>query len=333
MNLQSYLPALSPIDLIIAASVFGLILAIWLIGFFLWIGKRTSRKQKLEHRLGLLDEELEEGNGRVLRLWHEGEEATTQVLARRRISLKTWVDRLARDAGMEDQLHSLILAMIGAAALGFLLLLFATQSVLPGLGWCALAAVGFQAYVKWRIGRRLAKFDLQLVEALGLAARSLRAGHPLPGAFRLIAEEVPAPVSTVFDEIGQRQALGMSMEDALEKAAKEISSADFRIFATSVIIQIQTGGNLADMMERIQAVIRDRMRLSRRVRTLTTQSQFSKRILLAIPVLMFFVLNLLNQKYMANLYDNREGQILLAVASGAMLTGSWIMNRLIILRY
>jgi tight adherence protein B len=328
------LPSLNTLDLIIAASVFGLIFALWLIGFFLWLQRRSSRRQRLENRLGLLDQELEEGNGRVLRLWHEGEEATTQVLGgRRRSSLKQWLDRLARDAGMEEQLHSLILAMIGATAMGFLLLLFATQSVLPGLGWCLLAALGFQAYVKWRVGRRLARFDIQFVEALGLAARSLRAGHPLPGAFRLIAEEVTPPVSTVFHEIGQRQALGMSMEDALQAVTQEITSADFRIFATSVIIQIQTGGNLADMMERIQAVIRDRMRLSRRVRTLTTQSQFSKRILLAIPILMFFVLNLLNRPYMANLYDTKEGHILLATAGGAMLTATWIMNRLVMLRY
>jgi tight adherence protein B len=288
----------------------------------------------VEQRLGLLDEEMGEGASQTLRLWHDGEEATTEVVTRKqRFSLKQWLERLAREAGMEEQLHSLLLAVVGATALGFLLLLFATKSALPGVVWCALMAMVFQAYVKWRIGRLRGKFDAQFLEALGLASRSLRAGHPLPGAFRLIAEEVTAPVSTVFDQLGQRQALGMSMEDALHKAAREVNTCDFSIFATSVIIQIQTGGNLADMMERIQAVIRERMRLSRRVRTLTTQAQFSKRILLAIPIFMFFVLNLLNKKYMSNMYDTQEGQMLLAVAGGAMLIGTWIMNRLVIIRY
>ena len=124
-----------------------------------------------------------------------------------------------------------------------------------------------------------------------------------------------------------------SLEDALEQAAREHPSGDFRIFVASVIIHRRSGGNLADMMERIAAIIRDRMRIARRVRTLTAQTQLSKRILIALPFFMFVLLNVLNPKYMQAFYDTPEGQIMLAIAGAAMLIGVWIMNKIAILRY
>src|SRR6185369_16357988 len=97
------LPALNPLDVLIAVSVFGLIAALWLVGFFLWLERRLSRKKKVEQRLGLLDEEIREGSNKVLRLWHDGQEATTQVVGNpQRSSLKHRLERLARDAGMEE---------------------------------------------------------------------------------------------------------------------------------------------------------------------------------------------------------------------------------------
>lgn len=328
-------PALDTLDLIIAACVFGLILAAWMVVFFLWYGKRASRASKLEERMGLTDEEREEGGSRLLRLWHEGREVTTEVpgMLRSR-SFKERLQRLVRDAELEDgQFRSLLLGLFGFGALLSLLLLMATGSVFPGLGLCVLLFLGFRAYLKWRVSRRLARFELQFVDALDLAARSLRAGHPLLGAFRLIAEETRPPVSVVFDEICQQQALGMSMRSALQRAAMDTPSPDVRIFATSVIIQLESGGNLADMMERIALVIRDRLRLSRRVRALTAQTQLSKRVLICLPILMFFILNVLNRDYMSNLYKTTEGQMLLVLAGAAMLAGTWTMNRLALLKY
>ena len=323
-----------PLEFIIVASVFGLVLAAWLTGFFMWYGKRAKRAGDLDERMGLTDEERKEGGARVIRLWHEGKETTTEVPGvSRRPSLKQRLQRLVREAGLEEQFRSILLGLLGVGALGFLLLLLAMGNVVPGLALCFSLPLGLLTFVKWRIEERRARFDVQLVDALDVAARSLRAGHPILGAFRLIAEEIPPPVSTVFDEICQQQALGISMGDSLRRVSLETSSADLRIFAASVIIQLESGGDLADMMGRIAFVIRERLRLVRKVRTLTTQTQFSKRILIALPIFMFIILNVVNPKYMSMLYDTFLGQILLGLAAVMMLLGTWMMNRMATLEY
>jgi tight adherence protein B len=100
-----------------------------------------------------------------------------------------------------------------------------------------------------------------------------------------------------------------------------------------VIIQVRSGGNLADMMHRLADVIRDRMRLKRRVRVLTAQTQLSKRVLLVLPFLLFGVLNLLNPTYMMPLYTTSMGRTLLVVAGTGLMLGVWVMNRLSVLKY
>src|SRR5204862_1993783 len=102
----------------------------------------------------------------------------------------------------------------------------------------------------------------------------------------------------VLSDICQRHGMGANLEEVLRESGDESASPDMKLFSTSVAIQIRTGGNLADLMERLAYVIRDRMRLHRRVRVLTAQTQMSKRVLLALPFIMFIVLNMLNPKYM-----------------------------------
>ena len=137
----------------------------------------------------------------------------------------------------------------------------------------------------------------------------------------------------VFREICEQQDLGISLEEALRRAGEAYGSADMKLFSTTVIIQMRSGGNLADMMERVSSVIRDRMRLSRRIRTLTAQTQFSKWILVALPVVMFAVLNIISPKYMTRFYTTTDGQWMLATAASSVLLGTWAMNRLARLRY
>ena len=125
----------------------------------------------------------------------------------------------------------------------------------------------------------------------------------------------------------------MSLEAALRQAAAKSTSPDLKLFATSVAIQLRSGGNLASMMEGLSAVIRDRMRLSQRVRVLTAQTQFSKRILAALPLVLFVLLNLINPQYVEPLYATTGGQLLLALAAAGVLLGVYVMNRMAVLRF
>ncbi len=324
---------LSTFDLIVIGSVFGLVLAFWLVVCFLWVIRRARRAQKVDVRLGVTDREMTEGT-KVLRLWQDGKVATTAVPGRvRRLSLGERFRRAAHESELDSGFYSLLLGTFGACGLAFLVLFILTETILAGIAVVVAGLFSLRFYIGWRIGRRNARFERQFVDALDLAARSLRAGHPLLGAFHLIADEIPEPVGPVFDAICQRQALGMSLEDALRQTAREHPNKDLGLFVTSVVIQMRSGGNLADMMERIADVIRDRLRLVRKVRTLTAQTQFSKRILIALPIIMLFVLNLLNPKYMAVLYRTTDGQIILGLAGAGMVVGIWLMNKIAVLRY
>jgi tight adherence protein B len=106
-----------------------------------------------------------------------------------------------------------------------------------------------------------------------------------------------------------------------------------KIFAVSVVIQLRSGGNLANMMERVTWVIRERMRLNRRARVLTAEAQLSKWVLLALPILLFLGLSLMRPEYMQPLYSTSAGRIMLLVGTGSLLIGSWLMNRMSVLRY
>jgi len=191
----------------------------------------------------------------------------------------------------------------------------------------------FRIVMLAKIGRRESLFEEQLMDAMELASRSLRAGHPLMGAFQLLSEEMAPPVRTVFADICQQHGMGADLEGVLRDAGDDSASEDMKLFATSVAIQVRTGGNLADLMERLAAVIRDRMRLNRRVRVLTAQTQLSKRVLIALPFALFIMLNVINPKYMSQFYITVAGQVMLGVGVFLLALGAWLMNRLADLKY
>jgi tight adherence protein B len=319
-------------ELIVLAATVLLVLSLWGALVWLWALRRASRKDKVDQRLGLSGEDAEDQ--RVLRLWHDGREVTTSVPGQvRRTSLWGRLDQLRDDAGWEVPLASALLGTLGVAALTCLLTLLVTGRALAGVGIAVIVLLGVWTIVKQRANRRVSLFERQLIDALELSARSLRAGHPLAGAFRLAAEEIRAPVGRVFAEVCQQEQLGLTFGDALRAAADRSPSADMKLFATSVAIQLRSGGNLADMMDRLVAVMRDRIRLSRRARILTAQTQFSKRILILLPLAIFVVLSIIRPEYMEPLYTTTEGRILLLIAGVNLLFGSWLMNRMAVVRY
>lgn len=311
-----------------AAAAFGLVLSVWLVGVLLWSARRRGRDRQLRERLSFEDTSgISPQGGRVLRLWHEGREATTVVPGLSGDGgIGAWMEKVRADAGLEAAVPQILLTLLSALGVVALAAFLITSSLMVAGLAVAGALVVFWIYISQRIARRTARFERQLMDALQLSARSLRVGHPLVGSFRLIAEEVPAPVGELFGTICQQQALGVPMNEALRKVADETLSEDLKLFATCVVIQLRSGGNLADMMDRLSTVIRERQRLARRVKVLTTQTQFSKRVLLALPFLMYVALNVMNPAYMRPLYATHAGQLITFVAAVGLLLGWVTMN-------
>jgi tight adherence protein B len=319
------------INIIAMMAVFGLVFSIWCICIFLWFGKYLSRLQSVQKRLGIVKKET--GESHTLRLWRENQQSTGNVSSERKLTLQEHMEKLRRSAGWPMSAHIVILGVIIGAILGFVLVYLFTNRITWAFGTSLVIVVGFVSYTRYNISKNAALLERQLVDALGIAARALRAGHPLLGAFQLISEEIDEPLKDVFTRVCQEQLLGLDLKDSIQKVARDSYNPELKFFATAVAIQLQSGGNLADLMDSLASVIRSRMKLNKRVRVMTAQTQFSKRLLISLPIIMFFILDISNPQYVEPLYTTMVGRTMLIVMTLSILFGAWIMNRMCILRF
>lgn len=320
------------INIVVMVTVFGLVFSIWCICVFLWLGQYLMRLQVVQQRLGIVKKK-ETGESRTLRLWRELQQDTSIITLPRKPTLKQRLEILGNDAGWRMPIQKVILGVGALAVLSFVLTYLLGGGVLFGIGIAAAVLVIFWVYTRRRISKRTALFERQLVDSLGIAARALRAGHPLVGAFQLVSEEIGEPLGSVFSRICQEQSLGLDLRDSIRKVAKTTHNSELKLFATAVAIQFQSGGNLADLMDSLASVIRDRMRLNRRVRVITAQTQFSKCVLIGLPIVLFFLLNVISPTYMEPFYKTTVGNYMLVIAVLSVLLGTWVMNRISVLRY
>jgi len=319
------------INRIIMTSVFGLVLSVWCICVVLWVVQYAIRLRRMRQRLGIAGETIAESQS--LRLWRQFSKDAAKTRAHKKSLVREYMGKLRHQAGWRAPALSIFLRLLAAAAIVFAATYLLGGGVLLGLGVSAGVIVGFWIYTQNHILKRTTLFEKQLLDALGIAARALRAGHPLVGAFRLVSEEIAEPQGPVFAQICQEQSLGLDMKDSIRKVADTTYNTELKLFATAVAIQLSSGGNLADLMDCLASVVRARMKLNRRVRVLTAQTQLSKRILIALPVLLFIVLSLISPEYMATFYTTSDGRMLLAATVGTVCLGTWVMSRISVLRY
>ena len=323
-----------PLVILQAVAAFAVVACLWAVAQILWMRRRSGEHEVIVRRLGDDGSAAAAPQGaRTLRLWHEGREAILHVAgARNQLTRYERFERLCREAGWTTEPRALLTIVATAALAAGLALWIVTGRLFPAAVGVGAAPMVFSIVARKRAAARERVFERQLTEALELSARSLRAGHPLLASFDLIAEEVPAPVGAVFSGIVQQQAMGVPLEQSLRRAAGECRSQDLDLFAAALSIHSRTGGNLAGVMYSLALVIRERMRLGRRFRVLVAQTQISKRILIAMPCLMFGVLNLMSPEYMGLLYTTPTGQFILTLTVGMLLTGWVVMNKMADLR-
>ena len=222
-------------------------------------------------------------------------------------------ERIAQ-AGLKMKAGKLIL-MSACLGLGTFLLigLFYPQF------WVGLIlgiAVTFVPYgvVSYLRQKRLQQFEEKFPEALDLLGRAVRAGHAFTTGLEMIARESPDPIASEFRTTFEEQNFGLPLRDALLNMTERIPSIDVRFFVTALLIQKETGGNLAEILDGLARVIRDRFRIYREVRVRTAQGRLTAGILIALPVFMMIVLMILNPTYMRVLFQDPKGSVILAVA-------------------
>jgi tight adherence protein B len=177
--------------------------------------------------------------------------------------------------------------------------------------------------------RRLKKFAKQLPDALELVARALRAGHSLAAGFNLVAGEMSAPIATEFQRVYEEQNLGIPMDDALVNMTNRVPNLDLRFFATAVILQRQTGGDLAEILDKIGSLVRERFQIWGQVQALTGEGRLSGIVLLALPPLLFLAVWYLNPDYVMVLFTDPMGKKMLAGGVVMQLLGALVIRKIV----
>ena len=243
-----------------------------------------------------------------------------------------WTDQLSRmieQSGTESTLGVFVLLSIVFASGGFVIGFWVTSNALL----CVIIAFFLGAfpflYVYLKKKRRMEKFQRQLPDALDLIARALKAGHAFTGGLKMVGDELGEPVGTEFAKTLQEINFGSGIPEALKGLTQRVDCPDLRFFIISVIIQRETGGNLAEILGKISYLIRERFKLQSRVQVLASEGKLSAIILIAIPFVIALALSVLNPVYMQTLFVDPVGKALVAFALIMMVIGIVVMKRMI----
>lgn len=218
-----------------------------------------------------------------------------------------------------------VLAGVAGAAVFLVTPLPATMAPIAAL-ILAATPIGF---VIFKRKRRLAAFGRQLPGALELIARALRAGHSLGSGFHLVATESSDPIAKEMNRVYEQQNLGIALEDALEDMTHRVPNLDLRFFATAVILQRQTGGDLAEILDKIGTLIRERFKIYGQIQALTGEGRLSGAVLLALPPVLFATMYRLNHDYVMMLFTDPLGKKMLAFGVLTQILGALVIRKII----
>jgi tight adherence protein B len=306
-------------------------------GLFLGIASlMSSRRSAQEHRLELFTrgDASQTGMSRSMQasveIWKDAaHEADKQSLIEQIVPKIPSLDKYFAQAEMNIRPSafvslSIMLMIIGTGASMAFNVPFVLAMV-PGL---------IMGFIPWFVvmqkrKKRIKQFTSQMPDALELLARALRAGQSLIAGLQIIAEEMPPPISTEFGRVYEEQNLGVTVEDALRSLAERMPILDLRFFVNSVIIQRQTGGDLAEILDKISYVIRERFRIWGQVQALTGEGRLSGTVLLALPFVMLLLIIHLNYEYAEILWKDETGRRWSLYALGMQVIGAFVIRKIV----
>lgn len=235
------------------------------------------------------------------------------------------VEFMLQQAGLSWTLQTFLFLSVGTAVGLGSMALIATRSVPAGGVAAVVGAMLPYFYVRRHRTRRLNAFEEMLPDSIDLVGRALRAGHPLSSGFKMAADDGAEPVAGEFRRVFEEQRFGLPLQDSLLGMADRVNLIDVRILITAIMIQREVGGNLAEILDNLAAVVRARFTIRRQLRVFTAQGRLTGYLLAALPIILFSVLYMLNPGYMSILFTDPIGRILIVVAVSMQLLGFlWI---------
>ncbi len=190
----------------------------------------------------------------------------------------------------------------------------------------ALAPLG---YIAVKRSQRLKAFERQFPEVIDLLSRSVRAGHSFTAGLEIVSTDLAEPVAGEFRTTFDEQRFGLPLRDALLNLCERVPLVDVRFFVIALLVQKETGGNLAEILDNLSHVIRERFRIGGEVRVRTAQGRLTAGILIALPIFMLVVLKVVNPEYINVLFTDRWGQYMLAMAACMQLIGATMLWKIV----
>jgi tight adherence protein B len=321
--------------MLLIAIVFVAVFAVILLAYVALSANSNDRRRQTADRLAA----IRAGAGNRSR-----DPGQDLVLDRSHSSI-AWVDRLMKRIDGFAQLQSLISAAdstwtipqfltysVSLAALAGGLVYWRTSTVFPSLVLGCVASLCPMLLLLQQKRARLNKFERLLPDALDLMVSSIRAGHGLLSAMGMVARESSPPVSVEFRKCFDEQNFGLDMRVALEHLAERVPLHDVQIVVTALMIQKECGGNLAEILEKVSHVTRERFRLKRQIQVHTAQGRMTGWILALLPLLLGFAIFLVNPTYMERLWLNPIGVKLLYASAVMTLVGALIIRKIVNVR-
>jgi tight adherence protein B len=235
------------------------------------------------------------------------------------VALERWVEQ----SGLRISISALLVISLGFGLFGaFVGSTLSQMTSITVMAFFAFASLPF-LFVRQKRSARLRKFEEHFPEALDLISRAIRAGHAFSAGMKMVADEMNEPIGPEFRKSFEEQNFGMSLKDSLNHLAVRVPLLDVRFFATAVLIQKETGGNLSEILDNLASVVRERFKIRRQVRVHTAHGRFTGYVLLGLPAFLAVALSYINADHMDSLFKDSIGQGLI-VAAVVMQTVGWI---------
>lgn len=317
------MPAIDPVVWIYVFAVASAVL--FGEGIYLLFFSAGSYRKRVNHRLAMLSESDDREDVLVQLRRERGLTSEGDL----RLPVVSF-NRLLLQSGLTGGLPRLgLYVVIGALGVFCALAVFRGSMVEAVLGAAATLLLGPFALLAVMRSRRRKKFGNQFPDAIDIIVRSLRAGHPVPIAVTMVARELPDPVGTEFGIVADEITYGADLETAMRNLFFRVGQEDLPLFVTAVAIQGSTGGNLGEILENLSSVIRERIKMRRKIKALASEGKMSALLLSALPVGVFLVVQAVAPDFYGSVWKYDLTKIGLGCAVAWMLAGNLLMFRMV----
>src|ERR1700691_52047 len=317
------------LPIVIAVSVFAVVAVAVFVGMSLF-DDRNARARVLRDRLSTVQKPAEQALPDVALL---RDEVMSRIPAfdtfLRRSERVSLLQKMLQQGSVDVRAGNfLMLCVVSAVVLAFIAAIAGNNLL---FGWVG-AIVGFfvpYAYASHMRTKRFAKFEEKFPEAIDTLARAVRAGHAFTTALEMIANEVAEPVAGEFRQLYEEQKFGLPVRDALLNLADRVPLVDIKFFVTAVMLQRETGGNLAEILDNLSYLIRERFKILRQVRVHTAQGRLTMVLLMALPPTIVVVMTLLNPGFIRPLFTDPIGHALIVGGITLQTMGYFVIRKII----